>query len=143
MWETRCLTTLWVFMACYRDSFAFTFHALCHYFSKWCSVSWAEVFRHWNGVMVASSQFLKKKLIDRIFSLSYGIPHFTNIQFINFHHNEALFIYTFFSLNELHFCYSKQLKFVISTNIHKVMGLLFSIYEFSLHEQFSYNKLSS
>jgi hypothetical protein len=26
MWEPRRLTTLWVFMACYRDSFAFTFY---------------------------------------------------------------------------------------------------------------------
>jgi hypothetical protein len=28
MWEPRNLTTLWVFTACYRDSFTFTFTRL-------------------------------------------------------------------------------------------------------------------
>jgi hypothetical protein len=31
MWEPQCLTTLWAFTACYRDSFAFLFIYLFTY----------------------------------------------------------------------------------------------------------------
>jgi hypothetical protein len=54
MWEPRCLTTLWAFMACYRDSFTFSRHI-----DMWalCTVD-HSTFR--NRLMVLDALWVKK-----------------------------------------------------------------------------------